>query len=326
MIKNRKLKGQYLIALCFLTSIILCSSKKNLMANVRAGAVEVSVTPSAGVTQAESSIDITNSLTKVTQNMLNTDSAVITDAQVNYVQGENQSITAVYKNLPKDEKIIAVLVDAMEGGAVTSQFLDGDGKVTFSGVKECLKIPQIHLYKQNPQDPDYLLHRENFIAKNTYLMPYIIDITNNAGLSRFEIPTSSASGSIYNTQIVPSCTLYTTSVVNIYSLALPFTYFSSLARAGLDIANGIKPEDVFAVIIAQDAAGGEICRKSVVSTKYLIPSLRGAVGSFCRFEFLLPRATKTVQLHIYKKSLHTPNFLCKLLFEIQKAPATAYPD
>lgn len=324
MIKKYKLKGQYLIASCLL-AIILCSFKENFMANVKAVAGEVvAAADDPTPTPTESTIDVTCSSTTVKQNMLNTDSAVITDTRVLSAVGNNQSLTVSYTKtgLPTENKVIAVLLEPASGGVVESKFLDANKSVKFENIPDYIKRPQIHLYKQSPDDPEYLLRKENFIAKHSYLMPYVPKITNNGDLTMFTIPATNGEGVAYEATSVPASTLYTTTVFNIYSLMLPANFMTSLSSAGVDAAANLKNEDVFAVVIAQDEEGNEIGRQSVVSTVYSNPD--ETTTNFCRFEFILPYGAKQAQIHLYKNELKGPNFLCKFLCNIQKTPAINY--
>lgn len=253
----------------------------------------------------------------VSTNMLDVNTSVITEVTLQNLVGKNQEIRAKFSDLPKcEEKIFAVLVDAAAGGVIDCKYLE-DKSVTFSNIAEYIKIPGIHLYKQGFNDPEFLLRKENFIASTSYLMPYGKKINNNGGLTSFNLTACRGNGSQYDVQSVPQATLYTTTVPDVYSFALPSTIFKNISGA-----EKLTAKDIFAVIIADDENGKPVEVHSVVSTDYNESS--SDPSYLCRFEFLLPKGIKNFQVHIYKKALYEENFVCKFLGAIDKQPATSY--
>lgn len=255
------------------------------------------------------------------QNMLNTDSAVITNAKCSAIFSKNRTLTATYENLSPElssGKIIAVLVDqyVAPGTAYMTKFLDEKNQVTFENIDIAVKLPQIHLYKQSPNDPDYLLRPENFIAKNMFPMSYVKNITNNGGLTNQNIITT------YNGETqkmddgfspAGKPILYRTTIPNLYTISIPKSYFVNLKPAW----GGLTPGEIFGVIIAEDFAGNPIQIQSVVSSDYYD-------NEFCRFNFVIPEGLKNFQFHIYKNILQTDNFLCKYLITVINQEAKQY--
>jgi len=255
------------------------------------------------------------------QNMLQGNSVIIDNASVSAIYGENNSLTATYSNLPVSlagNKVIAVLVDeyVAPGTAYMSQFLDENGMVTFQNIDPAVKLPQIHLYKQDPADPDYTLRAENFISKNMFLMPYVKPLTNNGGYANENALNAYGNNSERIDMILTSqgkAKLETTTVPNLYSLQIPSNYFSTINKDW----SGIQPSSLFGIVLAEDPYGNVTKQFSVVSTNY-------NVNEFCRFEFMLPEGTTNFQFHIYKDSLVRENFLLKYMTTINKANALQY--
>jgi len=255
------------------------------------------------------------------QNMLQGSSAVIAGASVSAIYGENNTLTATYKNLPvslSSDKVIAVLVDEYmaPGTAYMSQFLNENGVVTFQNIDPAVKLPQIHLYKQDPADPDFTLRGENFIAKNSFPMPYVKSLSNNGGFSNENALNAYGNNSERIDMILTpagQAKLETTTVPNLYSLEIPSNYFSIINKDWV----GIQPSSLFGVVLAEDGHGNLTKQFSVVSTNY-------SVNEFCRFEFMLPEGTKNFQFHIYKDSLVKDNFLLKYMTTINKTDAAQY--
>lgn len=252
----------------------------------------------------------------VSTNMLDIHSSVITTAKVERIEGRNQDVKVKFDNVPQvEEKIFAVLVDEIAGGVIQAQYLDANNSVEFKNVMEYIKIPGIHLYKQSPTDEDFVLRSYNFIASTSYLMPYGKPILNNGGLEGNKATAHKADGTEYSADI-PKATLYTTTVPQVYSLAIPTNFFSYI-----DNGNGVNAGNILAAVISyesDDTTKNPIDVRQWVSTNY------GEAGNLCRFDFLLPEKVKNVQVHLYKEGLYENNFLCKFLININKEAATNY--
>lgn len=266
--------------------------------------------------KAADTINVEPVTTTVKTNMLNVDTAIITKADVKNMVGKNQEISVKFSDLPStDEKIFAVLVDEIAGGVIQSKFLESNNSVTFSDIKEFIKIPGIHLYKQGASDPDFLLRKENFVASTSYLMPYVKKLTNNGGLESNKVKAYRGNGTLYEN--VPDATLFTTTIPNVYSLALPMNILPLIEGT-----KGIDASDILAAVIAEDENGNAVDVRQWVSTDY--NELEGTDKYLCRFEFLLPPGTKNLQVHLYKHGLFKEDFLCKYLIKLNKQAATNY--
>ncbi len=252
----------------------------------------------------------------VSTNMLNVNSAVITKANVQRIEGKNQDIKVKFSDVPQvEEKIFAVLVDEIVGGVIQAQYLDENNSVEFKNVMEYIKIPGIHLYKQSPEDPDFTLRKYNFIASTSYLMPYGKKITNNGGLETPLVNAYKADGTQYGSS-TPQAQLYTTTVPNVYSLAIPSNFFSYI-----DNGSGVNASNVLAAVISYES---EDTTKQPVDVRQWVSTNYNESGYICRFEFLLPEGVKNIQVHLYKEGLYENTFLCKFLIDIEKQAATNY--
>jgi hypothetical protein len=255
------------------------------------------------------------------QNMLNTDSAVITDANCSAIFSKNRTLTANYQNLPVNlasGKVIAVLVDeyVAPGTAYMSKFLDQNGSVTFENIDVAVKLPQIHLYKQNPGDPDYLLRKENFIAKNMFPMSYVKNLTNNGGLTGQNLLTTyNGDTQSMDGALAPAGkpVIYKTTVPHLYSISLPIGYLANLNPNW----GGLTPGQIFGVLIAEDEKGNAQKVSSVVSSNYY-------TNEFCRFDFIVPDGLNNFQFHLYKDILLKENFLCKYRVTVSNQEGSQY--
>ena len=211
-------------------------------------------------------------------NMLNVDSAVITKAEVKNIIGKDQQISVRFTNLPKDGKIFAVLVDEIAGGVVDSKFVDNNDSVNFTKVPEFIKLPGIHLYKQGAKDPDFLIRKENFIASTSYLMPFVRDLSTNGGLGENSntLKAYRSNGIIY--EYVPDAILFSTTLPQVYSFALPMNTLSFVEGT-----KGVSASDIFAVVIAEDESGKPLDVRQWVATDY--EEDNGPDKYLCRFEF-----------------------------------------
>jgi len=252
----------------------------------------------------------------VSTNMLDVNNAVITQAKVENLFGKDQEIRVHFSSLPTtSDKIFAVLVDEIAGGVIESKFVE-NGFVSFSKIPEYIKIPGIHLYRNSQGDPDFLIRSENFIASTSYLMPYAKKIKENGGwINQNYLPAIKGNGIPYGDS-VPDATLYTTTVPNVYSLALPADLLEAIGEYDL------KAEDIFAVVIADDYDGSPVNVHGVVSTDY--GELASDPAYLSRIEFLLPNNVTKFQVHLYKKGLYEENFLCKFLGDINKEDFNKY--
>lgn len=252
----------------------------------------------------------------VSTNMLNVHSAVITTAKVEKIEGRNQDVKVKFDNVPQiEEKIFAVLVDEIVGGVIQAQYLDENNSVEFKNVMEYIKIPGIHLYKQSPTDEPYAIRDYNFIASTSYLMPYGKVILNNGGLEGNQVSAYKANGTEYGAD-VPKATLYTTTVPQVYSLAIPTNFFSYIENG-----NGVNAENILAAVISYES---EDTSRKPVDVRQWVSSNYSEAGKLCRFDFLLPEGVKNVQVHLYKDGLYENNFLCKFLVKINKEAAINY--
>jgi len=264
-------------------------------------------------------VNVESVTTQVQTNMLNVDTAIITKASVTKMLGKNQDVSVTFANVPETtNKVFAVLVDVIAGGVIQAQYLDSNNMVKFTNIPEYIKIPGIHLYEQSPTDPDFVLRKENFIASTSYLLPYGKKIENNGGLvvSGSQKPANEVfpykgDGTVYPN--VPSATLFTTTIPNVYSLAIPKNFLLLI-----DGAKDLLASNLLAAVIAEDENKNTLEVRQWVSTDY------NENDNFCRFEFLLPDKAKNVQIHLYKYGLFEENFLCKFLATIDKQAATNY--
>ena len=252
----------------------------------------------------------------VKTNMLNVHSAVITKASVEKIEGKNQDIKVKFDDVPQvKEKIFAVLVDEIVGGVIDADYLDSNNSVEFKNVKEYIKIPGIHLYKQSPDDKEFVIRDYNFIASTSYLMPYGKLILNNGGLEGNKATAYKADGTQYGSD-VPQATLYTTTVPQVYSLAIPKDFFSKIGNA-----SDVKAKNILAAVISYADSDD---KKTPVDVRQWVSSDYSEDSNICRFDFLLPKDVKNIQVHLYKDGLYENNFLCKFLMDINKSPATNY--
>ena len=257
-------------------------------------------------------VDVQAVTTNVKTNMLDVNSSVITTANVQRIEGKNQDVKVTFADLPQiPEKIFAVLVDEIEGGVIQQAFLDENNSVEFKNVIEYIKIPGIHLYKQSPTDPDFILRKENIIASTSYLMPYGKKILNNGDLGKPIVSAYNADGIKYEN--VPTALLYTTTVPQVYSLSIPKNFFDN-------IDSGVTAKNVLAAVICytDDNKATPIDVRQCVSSDY------EEQKKLCNFEFLLPEGVKDIQIHLYKDGLYKEKFLCKFLININKQAANNY--
>ena len=270
-----------------------------------------------GNVKAADSVTVEPVTTTVDTNMLNVDTAIITKAEVKNMVGKDQQISVKFTNLPSNENIFAVLVDEVAGGVIESKFLDKNDSVTFSNIKEFIKIPGIHLYKQNSDDPDFVLRKENFVASTSYLMPYVKKLIENGGLGEKSnnIKAYRGNGALYDQ--VPEGVLYTTTIPQVYSFAIPANTLPFIEGT-----SGVDASDILAAVIAEDESGRTLDVRQWVSTDY--NENTGTNKNLCRFEFLLPQGTKSVQIHLYKHALLEGNFLCKYIGTLNKQVANKY--
>jgi tartrate dehydratase beta subunit/fumarate hydratase class I family protein len=267
--------------------------------------------------KAADSVTVEPVTTTVSTNMLNVDTAIVTKAEVKNMIGKDQQISVKFTGLPENENLFAVLVDEVAGGVIESKFLDKNDSVTFSNIKEFIKIPGIHLYKQNANDPDFVLRKENFVASTSYLMPYVKKLVDNGGLGENsnKMKAYKGNGALYDQ--VPEGVLYTTTIPQVYSFAIPANTLPFI-----DGAADLDAGDILAAVIAEDESGKTLDVRQWVSTNY--NEKTGTNKNLCRFEFLLPQGTKNVQIHLYKYGLFEENFLCKYIGNINKKTATNY--
>lgn len=253
-------------------------------------------------------------------NTLNTNSAGVVGNIYANVDGVGPNLTLKYANIPYDgRKVIAVLVDHIMGGGFDYAFLDDNWTVKFTNIPPYIKQPQVHLYKQNPEDPDFLLHEENFIAKSYCLMPSIIRISNNGGLDIGRAPALDG-----DSKVITGCNTFgflTTTAPDLYCVVMPFDDVLKYLPGG----STITVNDIFGVVIAEDDEGNPLEVNSVNISNYNAED--GPIGKEgCRFEFLLPEKATRLQLHLYKNELLTENYLCKFFFKLDKKPATSYEN
>lgn len=253
-------------------------------------------------------------------NTLNTHSAGVVGNIKATVDGVGPNLKLKYENVPNDgKKVIAVLVDDIMGGGFDYAFLDDQWTVEFKNIPPYIKQPQVHLYTQNPEDPDFLLHEENFIAKSYCLMPSIIRISNNGGYDIGRAPALDG-----DSKAIADCNTFgflTTTAPDLYCVVMPFENVLNHLPGG----DSITVNDIFGVVIAEDSEGKPLQVNAVNMSNY--SSTDGPIGKEgCRFEFLLPQDATQLQLHLYKNELLTENYLCKFFFKIEKKAAKNYTD
>jgi hypothetical protein len=161
----------------------------------------------------------------------------------------------------------------------------------------------------------FAIRSYNFIASTSYLMPYGRFISNNGGLEGNKATAVKADGTQYGSD-VPQATLYTTTVPQVYSLAIPKEFFSKIENA-----SDVKAKNVLAAVISYSDSDDT---KAPVDVRQWVSSDYSEEGNICRFDFLLPENVKNIQVHLYKDGLYENNFLCKFLMDIEKKPATNY--
>lgn len=312
MLNNKKLNGKILTTAIFATLSLILMEQKNTNISASQNPYQVSVDYK------------THESSSATQNMLNTDSAILTDTSVSNISIVGNQITTQFANLPDTGglKIIGVLVDSIFNGEVAKEFLSGN-TVTFQNVPEVLKVPEIHLYRQGEGDPALLLRPENFISKTSFSMPYVKNVYNNGGLTpQAKIPTLDSSGVAYSitstdTNYVSPCTLNSTFVPNAYKLVLPSDYLTTLG-AQIGKAAGLTANQLMAVIIEQDNLGNKILEHNVDSIQV------ASSTDLCYFPIKLSDQTSSIQVHFYANGLLSENFLSKLFINITKSTPTSY--
>lgn len=251
-------------------------------------------------------------------NTLNTNSAGVVGNIYANVSGVGPDLTAKFNNVPDDgRKVIAVLVDPIMNGGFDYAFLDDNWSVTFKNIPGYIKHPQIHLYKQNPTDPDFLLHEENFIAKSYCLMPSIIRISNNGGHEIGRAPALDG-----NSNPIAGCNTFgflTTTAPDLYCVVMPYDNVLDKLPGG----SSLNVNDIFGVVIAEDDEGNVLDVNSINISNYYADE--GPIGKErCRFEFLLPAGATKLQLHLYKNELLTENYLCKFLFKLENVSVSTF--
>ena len=286
------------------------------------------------VTQDESVGQVYFQESGISANMLNIDTAVITDVRVESVSGNDSGITMKFSNLPNiSEKIFAVLVDEAAGGVIQSKYLDGSNSVTFDIMPDSIKVPGVHLYKQGANDEPFLLRRENFIASTSYMMPKLRSSLSSAS-TRYGGPLDGNGAPLYTPLIEErskgssfSQSLTDYGLLNILTTPNSFVFDFPLSTLNvIEGASGLEASDILAAVIAEDGNGNTLDVRQWVATQYVVSSgseTKALVdGEFvqerkkCRFEFILPSSAKVVQIHLYKHGLFKENFLCKYLFNV----------
>lgn len=261
-------------------------------------------------------VNVESVTSTVSTNMLNVHSSVITKAYVKKIKGKNQKIKVKFDDVPQvEEKLFAVLVDEIAGGIIDAQYLDAKNSVEFKNVMEYVKIPGIHLYKQSPNDKEFAIRDYNFIASTSYAMPYVKEITNNGGLDSYKVTPYKADGTQYGGD-VEQATLYTSTVPQVYSLAIPKNFFSKINNG-----SGVNAKNVLAAVISYADSDD---KKTPVDVRQWVSSDYNEKENMCRFNFLLPKDVKNIQVHLYKDGLYADTFLCKFLIDINKKAATNY--
>ena len=256
-------------------------------------------------------------------NMLNIDTAIITDVRVESVSEDASGITMKFSNLPNiSEKIFAVLVDEAAGGVIQSKYLDGSNSVTFDIMPDSIKVPGVHLYKQGANDEPFLLRRENFIASTSHMMNSTRNVIDISGYTK-SVSALDGNGNIITAEEIPSKAAVQPTVPKGVLTCLPsenvFSFDFSLTTLNyIEGISGLDAPDILAVVIAEDENGNTLDVRQWVATQYKVSvPIKGSVSESsqrttdCKFDFMLPSAAKKVKIHLYKHGLFKENFLCK---------------
>ncbi len=297
MNNKQKTNFKVLAASLFISSIIigLNSPKTLTISSADSDIISDDTQPDSG----------TNTTT-VSTNMLDVNSSIITTANVQKLEGTDQSIKITFADLPKiPEKIFAVLVDERTCGAFQLKFLDSNNSVEFTNVVDYVSVPGIHLYKQSPTDPDFTIRKENFIASSSYLMPHVEKIENK-GLATAHNNKAQKYGSE-----VPRVKMDLTSDPQVYSLRIPKDWFPKINNG-----SDANAKNVLAVVLSfyensfsRGTLKNEI--KQWVATDY------NEEDNTCRFDFSIPNGVEDFQVHLYKDGLYEDKFLCKFYIHLK---------
>lgn len=290
--------------LCFFFTLFLFISIVFASFNIFANFKVLADTYTPGLSPEQQSYQLQNMFDGTTTQVLKYfGSARANDRNIEFVcdfQGDDMS----------KDKLFAVLIDRGKG-PVAFSFLnlnpDNGWYYTNLMAPYYCDMYQVHIYKQTPGDPDFLLHEENFVCKTRnlfmssnivmYKKAYLRALTKLDGNGNVLNPSAAK-------QFFVSC--YTP---NYYRIEAP------------DLELPDAPLDKFGVLVFPQGQENLLSYEDrvVPQTEETIDVGGEELYGHERFNFWVPPEVKEFEFHVYKGSLLSENFLYKYKIKLDAA-------